>query len=70
MSDPIRFAAYAFARATHEDMKLFGRFLSADNLRDARDHAPPAIIDFRSWACRNSKFGRYLAPPIRTRKRE
>jgi hypothetical protein len=29
LADPIRFVAYAFARATHEQMKVLGNYLSA-----------------------------------------
>jgi hypothetical protein len=62
LSDRFRFVAYAAARATHEDMKLLRRFLNDDDLREALDHAPPGIIDPRSWAYWNSKLGRYPAP--------
>jgi hypothetical protein len=68
LSDACRFAAYALARATHEDMKLLRAFLSDDDLRDALDHAPPGIIDPRSWAYWNAKLGRYPAPPLPKRQ--
>ncbi len=64
LSDTFRFVAYALARATHEDMKLLRAFLNDDDLREALDHAPPGIIDARSWAYWNSKVGRYPAPPM------
>jgi hypothetical protein len=64
LSDTCRFVAYALARATHEDMKCLRRFLSDDDLREALDHAPPGIIDPRSWAYWNSKLGRYPVPPM------
>jgi len=67
LSDTPRFLAYAFARATHEDMKLLRRFMSDDDLREALDRAPPGIIDPRSWAYWNSKLGRYPPPPLPTR---
>jgi hypothetical protein len=66
--DPVRFVAYALARATHEDMKVLRGFLSDDDLREALDHAPPGIIDPRSWAYWNSKLGRYPAPPLPVRR--
>jgi hypothetical protein len=50
LSDPARFVAYALARATHEDMKVLRGFLDDADPRDALDHAPPGIIDPRSWA--------------------
>ena len=68
LSDTFRFVAYAVARATHEDMKLVRSFLNDDDLREALDHAPPGIIDPRSWAYWNSKLGRYPAPPMPKRQ--
>jgi hypothetical protein len=68
LSDTVRFVAYALARATHEDMKLVRQFLSDADLREALDHAPPGIIDPRSWAYWNSKLGRYPAPPLPKRR--
>jgi hypothetical protein len=66
-SDVSRFAAYAFARATHEDMKIFRLYLSDNDLREALDAAPPGIIGPRSWGYWNSKLGRYPPPPMPTR---
>ena len=63
LADPIRFMAYAFARATHEDMKIVRRLLTDNDLREALDNAPPGIIDHRSWAYWNAMMGRYPAPP-------
>jgi hypothetical protein len=68
LSDPVRFAAYAFARATHEDMSVLRCFLSDDDLREALDRAPPGIIDPCSWAFWNAKLGRYPAPPMPVRR--
>jgi hypothetical protein len=68
LADPIRFVAYAMARATHEDMKLLRTFLTDDDLREALDRAPPGIIDPRSWAYWNSRLGRYPAPPLPARR--
>ncbi len=68
LSDTVRFVAYALARGTHEDMTLLRRFLTDDDFREALDGAPPGIIDARSWAYWNSKFGRYPAPPMPVRR--
>lgn len=68
LSDTFRFVAYALSSATHEDMKLLRSFLTDDDLREALDHAPPGIIDERSWAYWNSKLGRYPAPPLPERQ--
>ena len=64
LSDPVRFLAYAMARATHEEMTILRGFMSDDDLREALDHAPPGIIDPRSRDFWNSKLGRYPAPPL------
>ena len=66
LSNPVRSVAYALARATHEDMNILRAFLTDDDLREALDHAPPGIIDPRSWAYWNSKLGRYPVPPLPT----
>lgn len=68
LADPVRFMAYAFARATHEDMTLLRRYLDEDDLKEALDRAPPGIIDPRSWAYWNLMIGRYPAPPLPERK--
>lgn len=70
LSNSFRFAAYAMAKATHEDMKLLRKFLTEDDLRNALDQAPPGIIDPRSWSYWNAKMGRYPAPPLPTRRFE
>jgi hypothetical protein len=68
LADPVRFMAYAMARATHEDMKVIRRYIDDADFLEALDNAPPGIIDGRSWAYWNSKMGRYPAPPPPTRK--
>jgi hypothetical protein len=68
LSDPIRFMAYAMTHAPPEDMRLIRRYVSDDDFREALDHAPPGVIDARSWAYWNSKMGRYPSPPLPTRK--
>jgi len=62
--------AYAMASATHEDMKILRQHVLDDDFREALDHAPPGIIDPRSWAYWNSKLGRYPAPPLPQRNLE
>jgi hypothetical protein len=68
LSDMFRFVAYAFARAIYEDMTIIREFLSDDDLRAALDHAPPGIIDPRSWAYWNARLGRYPEPPQSERR--
>jgi hypothetical protein len=70
LADPVRFMAYAMTYATHEEMRTLRRYVSDDDFRDALDHAPPGIIDPRSWAYWNSKMGRYPPPPPPVRRFE
>lgn len=70
LSDPVRFLAYAMARATHADMQAIRRYVDDADLVEALDHAPPGVIDPRSWAYWNSKMGRYPAPPLPGRRLE
>lgn len=50
LAEPVRFLAYAFATARAADMAILRGYLSDDSLRYALGHAPPGIIDARSWA--------------------
>jgi hypothetical protein len=68
LADPVRLTAYAFARATHEQMKALRAYVSDDDLREALDRAPPGIIDPRSWAYWNARLGRHPAPPLPVRQ--
>lgn len=68
LADPARFMAYAFAYATHADMKVLLADLNEDDIRYALDTAPPGIIDPRSWAYWNLRVGRYPPPPMPRRK--
>ena len=68
LSDPVRFMAYAFERATHEDMTLLRRHVTDTEMQHALDAAPPGIIHPRSWAYWNARLGRYPAPPLPRRR--
>lgn len=68
LSDPIRFLAYAMTYARHKDMCVIRNYVSDDDFRTALDHAPPGIIDPRSWAYWNLRMGRYPAPPAPVRR--
>ena len=63
LSDPIRFMAYAMARATHQDMRALRQYVSDEAFCEALDHAPSGIIEPRSWAYWNSKMGRWPPTP-------
>ncbi|HXT82037.1 MAG TPA: hypothetical protein VN702_20925 [Acetobacteraceae bacterium] len=64
LADPVRFLAYAFETATHEDMSLLRRYISEDDFREALNAAPPGIIRPRSWAYWHARFGQVPAPPL------
>jgi hypothetical protein len=64
LAHPIRFLAYAMSYARHEDMRVIRQYVSDDDFRHALDHAPPGIVDPRSWAYWNVKMGRYPPPPL------
>ena len=66
--DPVRFMAYVLASATAEDLTIVRRYVSDEGFVEALDKAPPGIIDPRSWAYWNSRFGRYPAPPMPRRQ--
>jgi hypothetical protein len=68
LADPVRFMAYAMTYAMHEEMRVLRRYVSDDDFREALDHAPPGVIDARSWAYWNSKMGRYPPPPLPVRR--
>jgi len=68
LADPVRFMAYAMAHAMHDDMKVIRRYVTDADFREALDHAPAGIIDPRSWAYWNSKFGRFPTPPLPRRQ--
>jgi hypothetical protein len=67
LSNPVRFLAYVMAFATLQEIIVVRRYLDLDDFREALDHAPPGIIDKRSWAYWNTVIGRYPAPPMPTR---
>jgi hypothetical protein len=67
LADPIRFMAYAMARATHEDMRILRNFVTETDFLEVLRCAPPGIIDPRSWAYWNSKLGCWPPPPLPSR---
>lgn len=68
LADPIRFMAYVLAHATVEDLTIVRRYVSDEGFREALERAPPGIINARSWAYWNSRFGRYPPPPLPRRR--
>jgi hypothetical protein len=64
LSNPIRFLAYVMTYGTLKDVAVVRRYVDLNDFREALEHAPPGIIDKRSWAYWNTVIGRYPAPPI------
>jgi hypothetical protein len=64
LANPVRFMAYLMTYGTLEDIEVVRRHLDLDDFREALDHAPPGIIDERSWSYWNTVVGRYPAPPM------
>jgi hypothetical protein len=49
---------------TPADIAVIRRYVQMDDFREALAHAPPGIMDERSWAYWNGVTGRYPAPPM------
>ena len=64
LADPIRFLAYLMTYGKTDEIAVVRRYLDLDDFREALEHAPPGIIDERSWAYWNTVIGRYPAPPM------
>jgi hypothetical protein len=62
LAEPARFLAYVMTYATAEEIEVVRRYADLDDFREALEHAPPGIIDERSWAYWNAMTGRYPAP--------
>ena len=57
LSDPIRFLAYVMTYGTLQDIIVVRRYLDLDDFREALEHAPPGIIDQRSWTYWHTVIG-------------
>jgi hypothetical protein len=64
LADPTRFLAYLMTYGTLEDIAVVRRYVDLDEFGEALEHAPPGVIDKRSWAYWNAVLGRYPAPPM------
>lgn len=64
VADPIRFLAYLMTYGTMHDVTIVRRYLDLDDFREALDHAPPGIIDERSWTYWHAVTGRGPTPPM------
>ncbi len=67
LKHPLKLLAYAMKQSTDEDMALLIAIVGHEGLLEALDHAPPGVIDARSWCYWNVRVGRYPAPPMPVR---
>jgi hypothetical protein len=68
LRDTSRFMAYAFTYAVHDDMQVIRSHLTDDDMRHALKHAPPGIIDPRSWTYWHLVLDLYPPPPLPQRQ--
>lgn len=61
---PYHFIAHVLTYGTYEDVCVLKKQVSADELREAIENAPPGVFDPRSWAYWNLMIGRYPTPPM------
>jgi hypothetical protein len=64
LAEPVRFLAYVMTYGTLQDVAVIRRYVELDDFREALKHAPPGIMDERSWAYWNAMTGRYPVPPM------
>jgi hypothetical protein len=64
LAEPVRFLAYVMTYGTLEDLAVIRRYVQMEDFRDALEHAPPGVMDERSWAYWNVVTGRYPVPPM------
>jgi hypothetical protein len=64
LAEPVRFLVYVMTYGTAEEIAVVRRYVDLDDFRHALEHAPPGIMDERSWAYWNAMTGRYPAPPM------
>jgi hypothetical protein len=64
LAEPVRFLAYVMTYGTLQDVAVIRRYAQLDDFREALEHAPPGIMDERSWAYWNAMIGRYPVPPM------
>lgn len=64
LAEPVRFLVYVMTYGTTEDIAVVRRHVQLDDFRQALEHAPPGVMDERSWAYRNAISGRYPAPTM------
>lgn len=67
LRNPARFLVYAMTYATAQELAVLRKHVSASELREALEAAPPGIMDKRSWAYWHAVLNNASSPrmPIR-----
>lgn len=68
LSDPVRFLAYAMRYGAPADMRRLRALLGDETLAWALEHAPPGILDPRSWWYWHAVMGVHPPPPMPNRR--
>jgi hypothetical protein len=64
LAEPVRFLTYLMTYGTADEVAVARRYVDLGDFREALEHAPPGIMDARSWAYWNVVTGRYPVPPM------
>ena len=64
IADTTDFLAHLMTYGRPEDIEIIRKFLTMDDFREALEHAPPGIMDARSWNYWNIVTGRVPVPPM------
>lgn len=54
--------------ASDEDIEILRKYYSDDDFKATLDNPAPGILDRRSWAKWNKRYGRVLIPPLPKRR--
>jgi len=68
LDDPYIFMARVMTYGTVEDVLIIKRTLGEEAFKEALDHAPPGIMDAKSWNYWNLVMERFPTPPLPKRK--
>ena len=64
LADPIRFLTYLMTYGTAEEIAVVRHYVELAEFREALEHAPPGVMDGRSWAYWNIMTDRDPVPPM------
>lgn len=64
LSNPTHFLAYLMTYGLPDDIAIVKKYVTTVDFIEALEHAPPGIIDSRSWAYWNVICDRIPIPPM------